>query len=637
MCGICGLAGDSLSATGQATIREMTATLAHRGPDGQAAWLDAQGRCALGHTRLSIIDLEGGAQPMHSADGRYVIVFNGEIYNFRALRKELEQLGRIFRTRSDTEVLLQAYIQWGADALDRLDGMFAFGIFDVREGSLFVARDRVGIKPLYYHWNGRKFAFASEIKAIVQLPGVPRRLNYRVLADYLSLGYPLAPATFFADIQELPAGHWLKICRGEPRIGRFWAWRREEQDWSEAQSLAKAKEALLVTLEEHMVADVPLGATLSGGIDSSLLVALMAKELGVRVETFTVSFGDREFDESSYASVIARHLGLPHRRVTVPSELIADLDEIHCVLDQFDQPFVDSSAIPTHLICRKLRENVKVAIGGDGGDETFGGYPRVRLADMASRMGRCPAPVLAAAESLRGPVGWFAPSASRQIGRFVRAARCQGEQRILDLMAYNHPSTLPKLLTEDANRRLDGYLPRVFDARADAIPGDGRDMIDATFNVSLPGDYLRKIDVMSMAHGLEVRVPFLGKRVLDLAARIPHRWKHGGRNRGKMLLRKMLREYLPADEQITTRGKTGFGIPLDSTLGPENRQAIETLLTRRHARIRPLINPERAQTVARAFATGHWCKADWSRYAIYQNVYMLWSLERWLQKWDPAI
>jgi asparagine synthase (glutamine-hydrolysing) len=636
MCGICGIAGIGLPVREQATIREMTGTLGHRGPDAQSVWLDPQGRCAFGHARLSIIDLQGGAQPMLSADGRFVIVFNGEIYNFQVLRKDLEQLGRAFRTHSDTEVLLQAYIQWGAEALERFDGMFAFAIFDTVEGSLFVARDRVGVKPLYYFWDGRNFAFASEIKAVLKLPEVPRRLDYRALADYLTLGYPMAPATFFADVRELPAGHWLKICRGEMRNGQFWAWRREEQDWSEAQSLAKTKDALLVTLEEHMIADVPVGAMLSGGIDSSLLVSLMAKELGIRVETFTVSFGDREFDEMSYASVIAKHLSLPHRRVIVPSDSIADLDEIHRVLDQFDQPFVDSSAIPTYLLCRKLREHVKVAIGGDGGDEAFGGYPRIYLADLANRLGRCPAAVLAAAESLHRPASWFAPGATRQIARFVRAARHRGEKRMLDFLAYNNPVKLPELLTREACGRVDGYVPRLLAADANGAAGDGRDMIDVTFNVCLPGDYLRKIDVMSMAHGLEVRVPFLGKRVLDLAARLPHRWKHCGRNRGKMLLRTMLREYLPADEQISKRGKTGFRIPLDSSLDLQKRQAIESMLTRRDARIRPLIDSEHVRTMTRAFVTGRWPRANWSRFLIYQNVYMLWSLERWLQKWEPA-
>jgi asparagine synthase (glutamine-hydrolysing) len=635
MCGICGLAGFGLPATGQATIRQMTASLAHRGPDAQDVWLHPQDRCALGHARLSIIDLECGGQPMHSADGRYVIVFNGEIYNFQSLRKELEQQGRVFRTRSDTEVLLQAYAEWGLNALQHFGGMFAFAIYDTVEDSLFLARDRVGIKPLYYHWENGKLAFASEIKALFKLPALPRRLDYRALADYITLGYPMAPTTFFADVRELRPGHWLQLRGGKVREGCYWSWRRDEQDWSEKEALAKTKETLLTALEEHMIADVPVGAMLSGGIDSSLLVSLLAKELGVRVEAFTVSFGDREYDESSYASVIAKHLGLMHRKVSVSSDSIADLDEIHVVLDQFDQPFVDSSAIPMHLLCGKLRKYVKVAIGGDGGDETFGGYPRFYYADVAHRLGRCPAPVLAAAESLRSPVSCFAPGAARQFGKLVRAARQRGQRRIFDLLAYNDPLRLPEILTPDAFGRLNGYSPRVLPEDCSGRSLDGRDMIDATMNVTLPGDYLRKIDVMSMAHGLEVRVPFLGKRVLELAAKIPHHLKHPGRNYGKMLLRTMLREYLPPEEQITRRGKAGFTIPLDSSLGVEKRQAIETMLTRRDARIRSLIDADYTQTVARAFVTGQWCKANWSRFAVYQNVYMLWSLERWLQKWDP--
>jgi len=632
MCGICGLVGYG-PATGPATVREMTAALAHRGPDAQAVWCDAQGRCSLGHVRLSIIDLEGGAQPMHSADGRYTIVFNGEIYNFQLLRKELEQSGHVFRTRSDTEVLLEAYAEWGLDALPRLGGMFAFAIFDAVEGSLVVARDRVGIKPLYYHYADGKLAFASEIKSLFKMPGLPRRLDYPALVDYLTLGYPIAPATFFADVRELPPGRWLKICCGKMREGSYWVWRREEQDWSEAEALAKSKETLLAALEEHMIADVPVGAMLSGGIDSSLLVSLLARELGVRVETFTVSFGDRGYDESSYAHLVAKHLGLVHRRVSVPSDSISELDEIHTVLDLFDQPFADSSAIPTHLLSRELRKYVKVAIGGDGGDETFGGYPRIYQADVACRLGRCPAPLLAAAESLIRPMGYFVPSMARQLGRMVRAARHQGQQRIFDLL-YNDPRRIPEILTKDAVGRTNGYSPRLISADCDGRSLDGRDMIDATMNVSLPGDYLRKVDVTSMAHGLEVRVPFLGKRVLELATRIPHCWKHPQRNRGKILLRRMLREYLP--DEITGRDKLGFSIPLDTSLALDKRQAIEAMLTSRDARIRALIDPEFTRKIARAFVTGKWSRLQWSRYVVSQNTYMLWALERWLQKWDPA-
>jgi asparagine synthase (glutamine-hydrolysing) len=634
MCGICGLTGYGLPESGPETVREMTAALAHRGPDAQDMWLDAHGRCTLGHARLSIIDLEGGAQPMHTLDGRYSVVFNGEIYNFQSLRKELQQLGRVFRTHSDTEVLLEAYREWGLDALPRLGGMFAFAIFDAVEGSLMLARDRVGIKPLYYHWSDGKFAFASEIKSLLKLPGLPRRLDYQALADYLTLGYPIAPSTFFADIRELPPGRWIKICGGKMKEECYWSWRRDEQDWSEAEALAKTKDTLLQTLEEHMIADVPVGAMLSGGIDSSLLVSLLARDLGVRVETFTVSFGDRRYDESPYAQMVAKHLGLAHRTISVPSNSIADLDEIHVVLDQFDQPFVDSSAIPTHLLCRELRKHVKVAIGGDGGDETFGGYPRIYQADVACRLGRCPEPLLAAAGSLCGPIGYFAPGVARQIGKIVRAARHRGQQRIFDLLSYTTPNQLPSILAKDARGRLDGFCPRVLADERDGQRTDGRDMIDATIAFSLPGDYLRKVDVMSMAHGLEVRVPFLGKRVLELAEKIPHRLKYPARNRSKMLLRTMLRQYLP--DEITRRRKSGFGIPLDSSLNLGKRQAIEAMLTARDARIRALIDPEYAETVCREFVTGRRSEQRWSRFVVYQNTYMLWSLERWLQKWDPA-
>lgn len=364
-------------------------------------------------------------------------------------------------------------------------------------------------------------------------------------------------------------------------------------------------------------------------------MSLLAKELGVRVETFTVSFGDRGYDESAYAQLVAKHLGLAHRKISVPSNSITDLDEIHVVLDQFDQPFIDSSAIPTYLLCRELRKHVKVAIGGDGGDETFGGYPRIYHANVACLLGKCPAPLLAAAESLCRPLGFFAPGPARQIGKLVRAARHRGQMRILDFLTYANLQQLSNVLTNAACDRLDGYSPRVMGEDRDGHPADGRDMINVTMNLSLPGDYLRKVNMMSMAHGLEVRVPFLGKRVLELAEKIPHRLKHPARNRGKMLLRTMLRQYLP--DEITRRRKSGFSIPLDSSLNLEKRQAIEAMLNASDARIRPLVHPEFTQMVCRAFVSGRRQETQWSRAGIYQSVYLLWSLRRWLPRWDPCL
>ena len=383
-----------------------------------------------------------------------------------------------------------------------------------------------------------------------------------------------------------------------------------------------------------MIADVPVGAMLSGGIDSSLLVSLLAKELGVRVETFTVSFDDRGYDESAYAQLVAKHLGLVHRKIPVPSNSIADLDEIHVVLDQFDQPFVDSSAIPTHLLCRELRKHVKVAIGGDGGDETFGGYPRIYQADFARRLGQCPP------RCWRRPDRSAGRSAISRPSRLGKSARSSARPSIAGNSGFSIWSAMPiwidcrQYLTSNACGRLEGYCPRVLADERDGYPADGRDMIDVTMNFSLPGDYLRKVDVMSMAHGLEVRVPFLGKRVLELAEKIPHRLKHPARNRSKMLLRSLLRQYLP--DEISSRGKSGLRHSSGHESGPDEAASH---WGDAHRSRRPHPGPDRPRhhaDVHGRFVTGRRPEPRWSRTVIYQNVYMLWSLERWLQKWDPS-
>ena len=450
-----------------------------------------QGRAALGHARLSIIDLEGGAQPMLSADGRYAIVFNGEIYNFQPLRKLLEQRGRVFRTRSDTEVLLQAYIEWGVDALPRLDGMFAFAIYDALDGSLLVARDRVGIKPLYYHSDGGTFAFASEIKALLKLPGMPRRLDYQALADYLSLGYPMAPTTFFSEhpraaprslasrLRREAAGRLLLVLEAR-RAGL-------ERSGVAGQGQGDAAENARRTHDRRRARRRPAQRRhrfVAAGVAPGQGTGRAGRDVHgqFRRSAATTSHPMR--------ALIAKHLGLVHRKVSVPSDSIADLDEIHAVLDQFDQPFVDSSAIPTHLLCRELRKHVKVAIGGDGGDETFGGYPRFYFADLASRLGRCPSPLLAAAECLAGPDRPFRP----RHGPAIRQDRPRRPP--------SRPAADLRFLRVQRSARAAGasYSRRPMNASTATCPSliaraaattrqslDGRDMIDVTFNVTLAG------------------------------------------------------------------------------------------------------------------------------------------------------
>lgn len=421
MCGICGFSGIAADVDMRSTIDSMTASLGHRGPDGRRTFVDDRLRIAMGHTRLAIIDLDRGSQLMATSDGRYVIVFNGELYNFRQLRAELEREGCVFRMRSDTEVLLNCCVRWGVEALPRLEGMFAFALFDAREGSLLLARDRVGIKPLYYHPGPQSFVFGSEIKALFHVPNLPRRLDYESLADYLAFGYPLTPKTMFRDVRELPPGCWLRVSRQGVEQGHYWQWRREEEDWSEAEAIERVKETLVESLRSHIVSDVPIGTLLSGGIDSSLLVSLLVRELKVELTAFSVRFQDTAFDESPYARMVSARLGIPHREIQISSGA-GSLDEVHRIMDQFDQPFADSSAIPTYLLSREIRKHVKVVIGGDGGDEMFGGYSRYHYADVARYWARCPSPLLALGDVLRrgGVVG-------AQFGTSVRLVTASSE------------------------------------------------------------------------------------------------------------------------------------------------------------------------------------------------------------------
>ncbi|MEI6128050.1 MAG: asparagine synthase (glutamine-hydrolyzing), partial [Pseudomonadota bacterium] len=503
-------------------LSRMTASLNHRGPDGTGTWLGLNGTVGLGQTRLAIIDLESGKQPMFSADGRYVIVFNGEIYNFQQLRNELRQKGQPFQTNSDTEVIMEAFRVWGKDCLKRFHGMFAFAVFDIITQQLFLARDQVGIKPVYYAHTADGFFFGSELKAILTVPNFPRRLNHKAVADFFVLGYPLMPHTFFGDICELEPGTWIHVAPSGTTRGRNWAWKRQETDWNEAEALDRAEEALLQSLRDHLVSDVPVGAFLSGGIDSSLLVALLSVRLGIKLDTFTVKLGETTYDESPYAKAVASYLGTHHHEIVINKDGV-DFALVERILDQFDQPFGDSSAIPTYLISREIRQHVKVAIGGDGGDEMFGGYPRFRNADVAQFIGYMPGWLLKAGyRGLQFSLGSAFPEIVRQAGRAFRGAYTQGGERLLAMSCYVYPDQLSEVLHPDLLDVLDGYRPSFSVPESAGNSFGGRELIDATIAYALPGDYLRKVDVMSGAHGLEVRVPFLGAQVLDYASQLPH-------------------------------------------------------------------------------------------------------------------
>ena len=628
MCGICGFFDPHIPSP-RAVLEAMTKSLEHRGPDGLDMWMGSDQKIGLGHTRLSIIDLKRGQQPMHSVDGRYVVVLNGEIYNYQILRQELEKLGHRFSTESDTEVLLEAYRRWGEGCLERLHGMFAFALFDRTDRSLFLARDRTGIKPLYYHSGPCGFFFGSELKALLATSRLSRRLHYPALVEFLVLGYTIPPKTFFEDIHELEPGTWLLVTQQGIRRARYWTWKREPAHWPEALALELSERAIVESLAEHLASDVPIGAFLSGGIDSSLLIALLAKVLDKRLPTFAVAFDAVGYDESAYARLVAQTLGTEHCEIMVNSGQ-GDLSLLDDILDQFDQPFGDSSAIPTFLIAQEVRKSVKVVIGGDGGDEMFGGYRRFQYADLAQHAGRLPNWSLSAVQQAMRVADGAVPVLSRQSRRFLDAAAYRDERRLLALSCYTFPEDLYAILTPQAMQQTSAYRESMWKQCGTSVGPGGPEFVDITIERALPGDYLRKVDMMSSAHGLEVRLPFLGEKVLDCAAKLRYTLRS---NKG--LLRKLVAKYLPPE--ISTKPKGGFGIPLDTWLGEGGRKEIQAALMSPSARVLELIDWNYVRQLVTCFAAGEWERKKMSRYNLYQRVYFLWALERWLNRWKPIL
>lgn len=568
---MCGLAGfvdpDGRISEPQPALAAMIGRLRHRGPDGEGLWSGAGG-VHFAHRRLAIIDTSAAAaQPMIGESGA-ALIFNGEIYNYIELRSELEAEGRVFRTCSDTEVLLAAWDRWGADCLDRLVGMFAFALWDPGSRRLFLARDRLGKKPLYYHHAGRFFAFASEPKALLALEPICRgaELDPQSLSDFLSLGYILSPKTIYANISRVPAAHWAEF---KPESGTFRAtpyWRldqiaRDEPIRYDAHARERFKELLDDSVRMRLRADVPVACFLSGGIDSSAIAATAARIATKPPQAFTAGFREESFDERKHAARVARHLHIPHHEIEADSGRGTTLDR---VVRYFDEPFADTSLLPMFLLCEATARRVKVALSGDGADEILGGYPTY-VADRLYRFyARIPAPIQAGLEWLaqRG----LRPSHRKlsfdyRLRRFLGSRGLSPERahawwRIVFPDADKLQMLLPEFLAE-----LGDYDPReTFDRYFADVPD--ADFLTRTLYVDiktwLADDILVKVDRMSMAHGLEVRSPFLDHRLVEFAIRLESAAKLSG-GRGKMILRDVMRPHLPA--ATLRRRKEGFGAP----------------------------------------------------------------------------
>jgi asparagine synthase (glutamine-hydrolysing) len=625
MCGICGVFAldGTLHPDMASAVRAMAAALAHRGPDGDGFFDDAG--VALGFRRLAIIDRAGGHQPMTNEDGSCWIIFNGEIYNYRELRPLLEAKGHRFQTASDTETILHAYEEFGAACVDKLEGMFAFAIYDGRRRELFAARDRLGKKPFFYTVVDGMFHFASELPALARSSLWKGEVDLASLEGYLSLGYFLAPSTIYRDVYKLPPGHWLRVSNGRVHVQEYWDVQEFDTDRRPSSELLSDIDATLrKAVHDRLESEVPLGAFLSGGIDSGLVVSYMAEALGDRLVTASVGFRERGHNELEAAGLVARHFNSQHHAEVIEPRL----DEvIGPVTAGMGEPLADSSAIPTWYVSRAARRHVTVALSGDGGDESFAGYDfrYVPHALEASARRWLPA-------GLSPAVGWLG-------GRWPRWRRMPKPLRIGTLLenlsrdpagayyadlAFLKPADARVILGLAPNR--DPSLSPVYDAVTEpyrrcpsADPVQRAEYAD--LKVYLPNDPLVKVDRMSMAHSLEVRCPLLDRRVVELAFRIPASKKQV-RHHGKALLRALARRRLPVG--LWRLPKRGFSAPIGEWIVRSRASTFQEEVLQPQAAVRAWLD---TRELAKRFSAHRAGQSD--------QGYVLWAawvLERWLQE-----
>jgi asparagine synthase (glutamine-hydrolysing) len=620
MCGIAGIVDVSGRAVDRQLLRAMTTVQAHRGPDGEG--FACRGGVGLGHRRLAIIDLVTGEQPMASDDGTVWLVFNGEIYNYRELRSELEDRGARFRTSSDTEVILRAYEAHGPACVERFRGMFSFAILDERARRVFLARDRVGIKPLVYAWDGRRLLFASEIKGILEASEVSREIDPEALGEYLTYHYVPAPRTIFRSIRKLPPASTLTLPLdgGTPVVSRYWQLRFvPDHRIGESEWLERLQGHLADAVKSHMVSDVPIGAFLSGGVDSSTVVALMAQSSSTPIRTFSIGFAETDFDELAFARQVATRYGTDHYELVVKPNA---LDVLPKLAWHFDEPFADSSAIPTYYVSKITREHVTVALSGDGGDENFAGYRRyARAAQLHESLdqgpGRLARPLLALA-------GRMLP---RKVpGRaYTGLLGASAVERYRRLVAYERRDTVCRLLSDDlASAARAAGDPEAFQRLAS--DGSTPDYVSTLQHIDihtyLPDDILSKVDRTSMAVSLEARVPLLDHVLMEFVATIPSSFKL--RNGvGKHLLKRAMSRSLPAE--ILSRTKMGFGVPLGTWFRDELRDMTRDILLSPSARQRGVFRTAEVERVLRAHDSG---RRDCSA-----RLWALVCFELWMREW----
>ncbi|MBI5240367.1 MAG: asparagine synthase (glutamine-hydrolyzing) [Elusimicrobia bacterium] len=567
MCGICGIVYKDGTSPDQGRLKAANDRLTHRGPDDEGFYID--GPAGLGMRRLAIIDLNTGHQPISSADGRCTIVFNGEIYNFLELREELESQGYVFRTKTDTEAILALYERLGTGCVKRLRGMFAIAIWDKSEQSLFIARDRIGKKPLVYTEQGGFLAFASELRSLFVWPGVPREVDPEAIDLFLSLQYIPSPKTIYSGVKKLPPGHFLLHRKGKTVVERYW-----DIPVGQPPITADVEEAKRIVVDKlreavrlRLISDVPLGAFLSGGVDSSIIVALMAEMSSQPVKTFSIGFDEAEFSELRFAKEVARRYGCEHTEFVVKPEMADVLPKLAW---HYGEPYADPSALPSYYVARETRRFVTVALNGDGGDENFAGYVRYFAMKLARYFDLMPGPARSALRSgaellpdWRAPYGF-----SWRLKRFLRSALFTDlPRRHLKMICYFTEEDKEGFYSPDFAARLgaargaaQGYMERAFAACPDEDFVNR--MLYVDFKTYLPECLMAKMDIAAMANSLEGRSPFLDHEFVETVFRMPGDWKLRGLRGHKWLLKEAFRDKLPP--LIFNRGKMGFGIPLGS-------------------------------------------------------------------------
>ena len=607
MCGIAGFVScgpASGTAELQTRLWRMIAPLRHRGPDDEGVWTD--GIAGLAHARLSIIDVSpAGHQPMASADGSVWITYNGEIYNFSEIRRDLTALGYRFRSHTDTEVVVNGWHAWGPRIFSRLRGMFAFGLWDQRTRQLILARDRLGKKPLYWARTRSGLVFGSEIKALFAWPDIRREPDLGAIDCFLTLQYSPAPRTAFAGISKLPSAHYLVVSAkedgsfGDPKMERFWELPRSPEPGSDCRTPAQLRRELIDRLQEavrlRLISDVPLGAFLSGGVNSSAVVAMMAQAGGGPVKTFSIGFADKRFDETRYARKIAQRYSTEHHELVVEPDAVAILPRL---VWHYGEPFADPSAVPTWYVSEMARRHVTVALTGDGGDESFLGYGRYKAMHWLAQLDRLPK---AARASLAQLIG-LAPSQLqrrlklRQIRSALMAPASAPAQRYLPTLAFFGDGDK----AEGYGEAMHGYLGRSVAALLSPYFDEADGLVDganrADIHTYLPDDLMVKIDVAGMAHGLEARSPLLDHELIEWAAAIPTavRMKRGAL---KALFKSAMEPYLPRD--VLYRPKRGFGCPIDRWFRLELKEMAYDILLSQRACQRAIVSTRLYAPIAR--------------------------------------